>query len=106
MLLSVRPLNSPVLYSQAQDQPPRTPPYSAPSLRGAPPVPYRSFLSRRPACPVPQLPTRRPACPVPQLPHLAARLSCIFGENTSPRSARSTSPTARAVAASRAPSLR
>ena len=38
--------------------------------------------------------------------HRAARLSCIFGEKTSPRRARSTSPTARAVAASRAPSLR
>jgi hypothetical protein len=59
-----------------------------------------------PLCLVPQLPYLAPACLVPQLPYLAVRLSCIFGENTSPRSARSTSPTARAVAASRAPSLR
>ena len=36
----------------------------------------------------------------------AARSPFILGENTSPRSARSTSSTARAVAASRSPSLR
>jgi hypothetical protein len=73
----------------------------------APCLPY--LPSRGPR--LPYLPSRGPVFPSGRslasgLAYLAARLSCIFGENTSPRSARSTNPTARAVAASRAPSLR